>query len=170
MNLWIEELDTPIGTLLVVEGDDAVHAVDFADSRGRMLRALHRQLGPELTLLPSERSLPTGRALRRYFEGQLNALDALPVRSSGSPLQRAVWQALRAIPVGTTTSYGALAARLGRPRASRAVGMANARNPVALIVPCHRVIGADGSLTGYAGGLSRKRWLLEHERARLSAC
>jgi methylated-DNA-[protein]-cysteine S-methyltransferase len=170
MTLWLEELETPIGTLLAVSDGEAVHAVDFADARSRMLDALRRRTGPELSLLPSRRELPAKRALRRYFDGELAALEGLSVRATGSELQRAVWQALRAIPIGTTLSYGALAARLGRPRASRAVGMANARNPVALIVPCHRVLGADGSLTGYAGGLSRKRWLLQHERARLPPC
>jgi methylated-DNA-[protein]-cysteine S-methyltransferase len=170
MNLWLEEIETPIGALLVVSDDAAVHAADFADGRERMLRSLQRHAGADIALVPSRRERAAGHALRRYFAGDLLALDDLIVRTSGSAMQRAVWQALRAIPVGTTISYGALAARLGRPSAARAVGMANARNPVALIVPCHRVIGTDGSLTGYAGGVSRKRWLLEHERARVAAC
>jgi len=93
----------------------------------------------------------------------------VPVRAGGTPFQRVVWAALREIPPGRTTSYGQLAARLGRPGASRAVGLANGANPVAIAVPCHRVIGADGTLTGYGGGIERKRWLLEHERASLAA-
>ena len=170
MDLWLETLPTPIGTLLAVSDDDAVLAVDFADGEPRMLRLLQRHWGGAVTLRPATRELPAGRALRRYFDGDLSTLDALRVRTAGTTLQRSVWHALRSIPVGATTSYGALAQKLGRPRASRAVGMANARNPVALIVPCHRVIGADGALTGYAGGLERKRWLLAHERARLASC
>jgi methylated-DNA-[protein]-cysteine S-methyltransferase len=170
MDLWLETLPTPLGDLLAVSDDQAVLAVDFADGEPRMLRLLQQHWGADVSLRPAARELPARRALRRYFDGDLRALDALPVRTAGTSLQRSVWQALRTIPVGATTSYGALAQQLGRPRASRAVGMANARNPVALIVPCHRVIGSDGALTGYAGGLERKRWLLAHERARLPSC
>jgi methylated-DNA-[protein]-cysteine S-methyltransferase len=170
MQLLLETIPTPIGTLLVVSDDHAVRALDFEDAQPRLLRALRRHCGTDVTTVPKAGELRAARALRRYFAGELDALDALPVRTAGTPLQHEVWQALRAIPAGTTLSYGQLAARLGRPRARRAVAMANARNPIALIVPCHRVIGADGSLTGYAGGLSRKRWLLDHERARLTAC
>jgi methylated-DNA-[protein]-cysteine S-methyltransferase len=104
------------------------------------------------------------QALGAYFEGQLDALDRLPVAAGGTPFQRLVWSALRTIPAGTTTSYGRLAASIGRPGASRAVGLANGANPIGIVVPCHRVIGAAGQLTGYGGGLDRKRWLLEHER------
>lgn len=105
-----------------------------------------------------------GAALDAYFGGDLRALDALEICPSGSPFRLAVWWAVRAIPAGTTTTYGSLAASLGRPAAARAVGRANGANPLAIVVPCHRVVGTDGSLTGYAGGLERKRWLLEHER------
>jgi len=170
MDLWLETLPTPIGALLVASDDEAVLAVDFADREAIMLRSLQRHWGTAVTLRRAERERRAGQALLAYFEGDLHALDALRVRTAGTPLQRTVWHALRGIPAGATTSYGALARQLGRPLASRAVGMANARNPVALIVPCHRVVGADGSLTGYAGGLERKRWLLAHERARLAAC
>ena len=97
------------------------------------------------------------------FTGALTALDALPVATAGTPFQRAVWQALREIPCGTTVSYAALAQKIGKPSAMRAVGLANGSNPIGVVVPCHRVIGADGSLTGYGGGLDRKRWLLDHE-------
>jgi methylated-DNA-[protein]-cysteine S-methyltransferase len=107
--------------------------------------------------------------LRAYFDGELNALAALSVVTGGTPFQREVWDALRRIPVGDTSSYGELAARLRRPRAVRAVGLANGANPVGVVVPCHRVIGADRSLTGYAGGLERKRWLLAHEGAMFGA-
>ena len=100
-----------------------------------------------------------------YLNGRLDALDDIPVDTAGTSFQRRVWDALRSIPVGETRSYTAIAAGIGRPDAPRAVGSANGRNPVALIVPCHRVIAADGRLAGYAGGLERKRWLLAHEGA-----
>jgi methylated-DNA-[protein]-cysteine S-methyltransferase len=99
----------------------------------------------------------------RYFKGEVGALDAIPVELNGTPFQRSVWHALRRIPGGTTISYAELAKRIGEPTAVRAVGTANGANPVAVIVPCHRVIGSDGRLTGYGGGLDRKQWLLQHE-------
>jgi methylated-DNA-[protein]-cysteine S-methyltransferase len=103
------------------------------------------------------------RAVEAYFGGDLTAFDAVVVKTGGTVFQQAVWAALRAIPAGETRSYGQLAAAIGSPRAVRAVGLANGSNPVGVIVPCHRVIGANGTLTGYAGGLERKRWLLAHE-------
>jgi methylated-DNA-[protein]-cysteine S-methyltransferase len=95
--------------------------------------------------------------------GHTAVLDSLEVETAGTPFQRTVWHALREIPAGATMSYGALAKRIGRPSAVRAVGLANGANPIGIVVPCHRVVGADGSLTGYGGGLERKRWLLAHE-------
>ena len=109
--------------------------------------------------------LGVGTRLARYFDGRLDAIDDLPVDPGGTPFQRRVWSALRRLPCGATRSYGALAAGLGKPAASRAVGLANGANPIAIVIPCHRVIGSDGALTGYAGGIARKRWLLEHEGA-----
>jgi len=103
------------------------------------------------------------RAVLAYFAGQLEAISKLPVARSGTEFQNQVWTALRQIPGGTTLSYGALAKEIGRPTAVRAVGLANGSNPIAIIVPCHRVVGANASLTGYGGGLERKRWLLQHE-------
>jgi methylated-DNA-[protein]-cysteine S-methyltransferase len=104
------------------------------------------------------------RAVAAYFAGEMRAFDSIALDPPGTPFQREVWAALRRIPAGTTTTYGRLAAALGRPGASRAVGLANGANPVAIVVPCHRVIGASGALTGYGGGIERKRWLLDHER------
>ncbi len=103
--------------------------------------------------------------IEAYFRGDLGAVDDLEVDGGGTPFQRRVWQALREVPAGETASYQELAAELGRPTASRAVGSANARNPIALVVPCHRIVRSDGNLGGYAYGLTRKRWLLEHEGA-----
>jgi methylated-DNA-[protein]-cysteine S-methyltransferase len=102
-------------------------------------------------------------ALDAYFAGDVWALDGLPTDSGGSPFQRAVWKALRTVPAGAPVSYGWIAAAIDRPDACRAVGAANGANPVAVVVPCHRVIGADGRLTGFGGGLDRKLWLLRHE-------
>jgi methylated-DNA-[protein]-cysteine S-methyltransferase len=112
---------------------------------------------------------PSGVAgiLRRYFAGDLDALEEVAVEMNGTGFQKRVWQALRAVKAGRTSSYAALAKRIGTPAAVRAVGAANGANPVAVIVPCHRIIGTDGSLTGYGGGLRRKEWLLRHEGARL---
>ena len=105
--------------------------------------------------------------IRAYFKGDVQALETLPVAPPGTAFQQEVWKTLRKVGPGSTVSYGELAKRIGRPAASRAVGMANARNPVALVIPCHRVIGSSGQLTGYAYGLDRKRWLLRHEGALL---
>jgi methylated-DNA-[protein]-cysteine S-methyltransferase len=102
-------------------------------------------------------------AISSYFAGELTAIDILPVQTAGTPFQREVWRALREITCGTTVSYAKLAERIGRPNAVRAVGLANGSNPIGIVVPCHRVIGSNGSLTGYGGGIERKRWLLEHE-------
>jgi methylated-DNA-[protein]-cysteine S-methyltransferase len=116
-------------------------------------------------LQPKERVSPARQAVEAYFEGTLGAIDSLPVKTGGTEFQRAVWAALRTIRTGTTTTYGSLAVRLGQPKAMRAVGMANGANPIGVIVPCHRVIGANATLTGYGGGIERKRWLLRHEGA-----
>lgn len=164
MRLNVVEVDSPIGVIVMAEADGILRALDFADFRPRMQRGLRKRFGM-VELEPSRDVHGFARRLRAYLDGDLGALDAIPVETGGTPFQRAVWAALRRIPAGETSSYAALAAAVGRPRAVRAVGMANARNPVALVVPCHRVIGADGSLTGYGGGLERKRWLLDHERA-----
>jgi methylated-DNA-[protein]-cysteine S-methyltransferase len=108
----------------------------------------------------------TKRQLTAYFAGSLTEFD-LPLQMQGTVFQQRVWEALKTIPYGTTLSYGALAQQIGQPKASRAVGLANGRNPVSIIVPCHRVIGANGKLTGYGGGIERKQWLLNHERLTL---
>ena len=101
--------------------------------------------------------------LQQYFDGDLAIIDTLPTATAGTPFQRQVWQALRTIPCGQVMHYGQLAEVLGRPGAARAVGAANGSNPVSIVVPCHRVIGRNGTMTGYAGGVQRKEWLLRHE-------
>jgi methylated-DNA-[protein]-cysteine S-methyltransferase len=143
-----------------------VLALDWDDHQPRMERLLRLQRGlPASQLRPGPAPPALAQQLERYFAGEIDALAAIEVSECGTPFQRAVWAALRRIPAGRTLSYGALARCIGRPSAVRAVGAANGANPIGLVVPCHRVIGADASLTGYAGGLTRKRWLLRHEAA-----
>ncbi len=164
----IERLQTPIGEMLIVTDRVAnVRAVDWADCEQRMRRLLHIHYGSGgYRFEPSGSASKATVAIDRYFQGQLAAMDSLTVETNGTTFQREVWRALRRVPCGTTTSYAALARQLGRPAAMRAVGAANGCNPVGVVVPCHRVIGSDGSLTGYAGGLDRKIWLLKHEACR----
>jgi methylated-DNA-[protein]-cysteine S-methyltransferase len=171
LELLIDRIDTPIGEMvLVADRDGNLRAVDWSDHDPRLedFLRLHYGRGKQnagYTLTPAKNPGGLSEAIRRYFHGDLTAIDNLPTKTNGTAFQRQVWKALREIPLGTTTSYGELAKRIGRPKAVRAVGLANGSNPVGVIVPCHRVIGSNGSLTGYGGGLSRKRWLLEHERA-----
>ena len=156
---------SPIGDIrLVTDTEGGLRALDFDGFDDRMLRLLRLHYG-EVSLTPGTAPAPVTEALTAYFDGDLRALDAVPTVTGGTDFQRSVWAALRAIPPGETEGYGELAARIGRPSASRAVGAANGANPVAIVVPCHRVIGASGSLTGFGGGLPRKAWLLEHERS-----
>ncbi len=162
----LDRIETPVGTVLVVtDGDGAVRAFDFADYEPRMMRLLARHYGP-VALTEGRAPAAVRDAVAAYFAGDTRALDGLTVTTGGTAFQREVWAALRAIPAGETRSYGQLAAAIGRPSAVRAVGLANGANPVGVIVPCHRVVGANGTLTGYAGGLERKRWLLAHEGRR----
>lgn len=164
--LTLDRVATPVGeVLLVTDREGAVRALDFSDYEARMLRLLRRHCGGEPTLVAGRAPEAPRRAVEAYFAGDVRALDGVTVKTGGTAFQKAVWAALRAIPAGETRSYGQLAAAIGAPKAVRAAGLANGQNPVAVIVPCHRVIGANGTLTGYAGGLERKRWLLAHERA-----
>jgi methylated-DNA-[protein]-cysteine S-methyltransferase len=157
--LLVDHLDTPLGLLAIVAEEGHLRAVGWTDGHRRMERTLDG-----VTLV--EASDPGGftSALRAYFGGDVGAIDALPVGAPGTPFQRSVWRALRDIPGSETISYGELARRIGKPAAVRAVGLANGANPIGIVVPCHRVIGADGTLTGYGGGIERKRWLLAHEQ------
>jgi methylated-DNA-[protein]-cysteine S-methyltransferase len=164
---FLERLQTPTGAMLIVtDEEDALRALDWEDYETRMQRLLRLHYGEgRARVEAAARASEATRAIEAYFGGDLPAVDRLLVKTGGTQFQREVWAALRAIPVGQTTSYGRLAVRLGRPAAMRAVGLANGSNPIAIVVPCHRVIGADGALTGYAGGVERKRWLLDHEGA-----
>jgi O-6-methylguanine DNA methyltransferase len=165
MSHILSRLASPLGDLLAITAPDGtLHALDFADFTDRLHRLFARHHpGASLTDGPAPPALAA--ALATYFAGDASALAAVPVARIGSAFQQRVWAALRAIPAGETRSYGQLAAAVGQPTASRAVGLANGANPIGIVVPCHRVIGAGGALTGYAGGVERKAWLLRHEGA-----
>jgi methylated-DNA-[protein]-cysteine S-methyltransferase len=168
----LDHLPTPIGHMLVVVDElQRLRALDWEDYEARMHRLLsaqYKRAGIQVELTRGRAPPAVREALQQYLHGKLTAIDAIVVETAGTEFQRQVWTALRAVPAGTTLSYGALAARIGRPSAVRAVGHANGSNPVGVVVPCHRVIGTNASLTGYGGGLHRKRWLLEHEGVSLS--
>jgi methylated-DNA-[protein]-cysteine S-methyltransferase len=169
--LTLDRIPTPIGTALVVTDEGGVlRAFNWTDYEAAMTAWVARRY-PRAAL--REGRGPLRPALDAYFAGATDALAAIRWAGAGTDFQMNVWRALCTIPAGETLSYAGLAVRIGRPTAVRAVGLANGSNPVSLVVPCHRVIGSDGSLTGYGGGLHRKRWLLEHEgasfRGRLAA-
>jgi O-6-methylguanine DNA methyltransferase len=165
MHLRLDHYVSPLGPLLLVTDDDgALRALDFADYESRMQRLLQDHYG-DVVLKKCAAPKSVIRALDADFDGDLTALDDVQVATGGTEFQRDVWRALREIPAGTTQSYGEIATRIGRTGSGRAVGAANGANPIAIVVPCHRVIGANGNLTGYGGGIERKRWLLNHEGA-----
>ena len=167
MLLALSRLDSPVGSLVFAAGESSLHALEFFESGAELRAKLERSL-PQARFAKGTGRGFVGDALRAYFAGEITALERLPVEGAGTPFQRKVWAALRTIPPGRTTSYRALAEQIGCPGASRAVGAANGQNPIALVVPCHRVIAADGTLCGYGGGLWRKEWLLRHEGALLA--
>lgn len=151
----IDRLPTPVGVLTVVTNADALLAIHFGD-------------GPALagrSDAPTPRHVDVMARLAAYFDGDRAAIDGIPVEPGGTTFQRAVWLMLRNIHAGTTWSYRQLAERVERPTAIRAVGAANGANPIPIVLPCHRVIGSDGKLVGYGGGMERKKWLLAHEGA-----
>jgi O-6-methylguanine DNA methyltransferase len=161
----LSRFDSPLGPLLAVTAPDAtLHALEFDDHAPRLHRLFARH-HPGAHLTDGVPPAAITAAFAAYFAGDAAALDGVTVASIGSAFQRAVWAALRRIPAGETRSYGQLAVMLGQPGAARAVGLANGANPIGIVVPCHRVIGANGTLTGYAGGVERKAWLLRHEGA-----
>ena len=159
----LDRLQTPIGTaLLVTDAAGVLRAFDWEDHASRVNELLRLQYGAVI-LQDARAPQATRAALSAYFKGDLAAANTIKWRVAGTPFQRRVWTALSRIPPGTTMTYGALAAQLGMPKALRAVGHANGSNPLSVVVPCHRLIGANGSLVKYGGGLDRKRWLLRHE-------
>jgi methylated-DNA-[protein]-cysteine S-methyltransferase len=159
----VDILPTPIGmALAVTDCDGHLRAFDWEDHADRIRQLLRLQYGA-VELQEARAPSAVRIALSNYFDGDLDALKTIKWLVAGTPLQRKVWMALPDIRAGTTTTYGALAARLGSPNAMRAVGHANGSNPISLVIPCHRLIAADGSLVKYGSGLDRKRWLLRHE-------
>jgi len=169
LDFFIDRLATPIGELIVIaDGDGALRTIDWTDHEKRMKLLLDRYYGQSrkgghYTLTPKRDPGGLTSAMRRYFKGEIGVLQDLAVATSGTAFQTSVWKALRKIKDGTTISYAELASRIGKPKAVRAAGLANGQNPISIVVPCHRVIGSNGSLTGYGGGLHRKQWLLAHE-------
>ena len=161
-----DRIKTPIGDLdIVADEDGRLRAVEWTDHADRMHHSLRLQYGKDGYALRRARDPGSaGTALRAYFDGELATIDRLKVATAGTEFQKSVWKALRTIACGETITYALLAQRVGRPTAVRAVGHANGDNPISLVGPCDPVIGTDGSLNGYGGGIERKRWLLAHEQ------
>jgi methylated-DNA-[protein]-cysteine S-methyltransferase len=159
--LFLDRMKTPLGALcVVVDEADRLAAAEWIEKE--------QQLREKFPQLQERRVVPVTDALHAYFNGALDSIDKLPVATNGTAFQELVWRNLRKIACGTVTTYAALARQIGRPTSIRAVGLANGSNPISIVVPCHRVIGSNGSLTGYGGGLERKRWLLSHEQVTLT--
>ena len=171
MNWSIEPIASPLGELTCVTREGALVALEFPENGERLRRHLARRtkeasVATDGSVLPEPRAESAVAArIRAYFAGDLDALDGVAVDLAGTDFERRVYSELRRVRRGEVVTYSELARRAGHPAAVRAVGATNAKNPISIVVPCHRVIGADGSLTGYAGGLDRKRWLLAPERA-----
>jgi methylated-DNA-[protein]-cysteine S-methyltransferase len=163
MTLVQDRIGSPIGDIVLVAEDGALRLLDFDD--GPRLQAFMAKHFGAVDIPRKTNPWGLAAALRAYLKGDLAAIDKLPARPRGTDFQRRVWDELRKIPAGQTIVYRELARRAGRPAAIRAAGAANGQNPVSIVVPCHRVVGTDGTLTGYGGGIERKRWLLEHEGA-----
>ncbi|MCW5737779.1 MAG: methylated-DNA--[protein]-cysteine S-methyltransferase [Enhydrobacter sp.] len=165
LDFLIDRIATPIGELIVIaDHEGKLRTIDWTDHETRMTLLLDRYYGKGgYTLTPKRDPGGLSSAMRCYFNGEIGVLANLPVTTTGTPFQNSVWRALRTIEGGTTISYAELARRIDKPRAVRAAGLANGQNPISIVVPCHRVIGSNGSLTGYGGGLERKQWLLRHE-------
>jgi methylated-DNA-[protein]-cysteine S-methyltransferase len=161
-SILVDEIESPIGQIVIAARAGRLCVLEFG--RARVVRELIARYG-RTRMIRTTNPFGFSAKIRAYLAGDLRALDRIPVDPGGTPFQRRVWQALRRIRPGRTRSYGALARALGNGAAARAVGAANGRNPISIVVPCHRLIGGDVALTGYGGGLWRKRWLLRHEGA-----
>lgn len=166
-DMQIDQIPSPVGDITIAVHGETLCALDFTDESGMRARLEQRFVDVRFRDVDD----PAGHAsrLRAYFDGRLEALDEIPVDPGGTPFQRQVWKALQDVPCGETRSYRDIARAIGNDGAVRAVGTANSRNPIAIVIPCHRVVNADNRLGGYAGGLDAKRWLLQHEKALLLA-
>lgn len=163
MDLLTDEIPSALGTIVIAAREGRLCGLEFADCRERMLASLARRYGAR-SMRPERDPFGFSGRIRAYLAGDLGGIDEIAAEPGGTAFQRRVWRALRRIPAGTTVTYSQLAREIGRPSAVRAVGAANGQNPIAIVIPCHRVLGKGGLLIGYAGGLARKRWLLAHER------
>jgi methylated-DNA-[protein]-cysteine S-methyltransferase len=161
-----DRINTPIGEMVLVARDGVLLLLEFADAKDRVSREMRLRFG-DVDLQSASNPFGLSDVMADYFAGNVSAIDNLITDAGGTDFEQQVWAELRKIPCGVTKSYGEIARTLGDINLSRAVGTANGRNPIAIVVPCHRVIGADGSMTGYGGGLKRKEWLLRHEGALL---
>ena len=161
-----ERIETPIGPMVLVAKDGVILLFEFEDAAGRVVRQMKARFG-DVELQSTSNPFGITETIKNYFAGDIHAFDNLLTDGGGTEFERRVWAELKRIPVGTTVSYGNIARKLGDLKHSRAVGTANGKNPIAIVVPCHRVIGADGSMIGYGGGIKRKEWLLRHEGALL---
>jgi methylated-DNA-[protein]-cysteine S-methyltransferase len=166
MSILSDRIPTPIGDMILLAADGVMLLLEFIDAEGRVEREVKARFGVA-EIVPTPNPFGFSERIINYFAGDLHTIDSIPTDGGGTEFQRRVWAGLRQIPCGVTISYGELATRLGDKNAMRAVGLANGRNPIAIVVPCHRVIGANGSMTGYGGGMARKEWLLRHEGALL---
>jgi methylated-DNA-[protein]-cysteine S-methyltransferase len=164
-----DHIDTPIGDMILIARDGVLLLLEFEEATDRVEREMKARFKDVETyeLTPAKNPFGFSDKIRAYYAGELGIIDDIQADGGGTAFEKTVWAELRRIPKGETISYGRLAKRIGKPDAMRAVGLANGKNPIAVVVPCHRVIGADGSLTGYGGGLHRKEWLLRHEGALL---
>lgn len=160
MTMIVEALETPIGTLTLAHAEGALVHVAFDGEWSRAEAALTARYGAPSAAASHTETL---KRLRAYFDGDPTAIESIPVAPAGTPFRRAVWDAMRAIPAGQTITYAELAARVGRPSATRAAGTACGANPIPIVIPCHRIVRTGGGIGGYGGGLPVKRWLLSHE-------
>ena len=167
LTLTRHRLPSPIGTMLLLcDEQQRLRALDWEDHEPRLRLLLRRQYGDAVRIVETSKASPACRAMAAYFAGELKAIERIEIKTAGSEFQHKVWDALRKVPVGTTMSYAQMAAKIGSPAAIRAAGAANGANPISIVVPCHRLVGSDGKLVKYGGGLHRKDWLLRHEGAR----
>lgn len=164
--LNIDRIETPIGAMVLLAQDDVLLLLEFEEESDRIDRELRKRF-KTFQLESSPNPFGLSAKVSEYFAGNHHAIDNVATEGGGTAFENSVWQELKRIQPGHTVSYGELAKRIGNPNAMRAVGLANGKNPIAIVVPCHRVVGADGTLTGYGGGLHRKEWLLKHEGALL---
>ncbi len=160
--LYFQTINSPIGLLHIAHANDTVFALEFAEFQERFMGNLQKRHTSPITFQPAPNA-QIEENLAKYFAGDINALNLIQTSTDGTPFQQEVWQGLRGIPAGETASYQQLAHKIGHKNGQRAVGAANGRNPIPLIIPCHRVINSNGKLGGYSGALWRKEWLLKHE-------